>query len=37
MMLSHIAYFAVYDWRNDDYDIPKHFALDVSKYRIGGN
>lgn len=36
-MLSHIAHFAAWSYRNNDYDIPKFFVLEFSKYKIGGN
>lgn len=34
-MLNHIIYFTLWDHRNNDYDIPKHFVFDLSKYRMG--
>lgn len=34
-MLNHIIYFTLWDYRNNnDYDIPKHFVFDLSKYRM---
>ncbi len=34
-MLNHIIYFISWDYRNNnDYNIPKHFVFDLSKYRM---
>lgn len=35
-MLNHLAYFIFWDYRYNDYNIPKNFALDLSKYRMEG-
>lgn len=33
-MLNHMAYFTSWDYRHNDYDISKNFALDLFKYRM---